>query len=385
MAMLRRAPARVQIMRGAIVLAVVATPLALLPSAGQASPTLTIAQAQQQLAALQTKQDVAVEAYNAGEIALTGARRSADTAAVSVSRQSKKVTAAQQQLSGLARVAYMSGGIDPVTGLLDGQGSADVIDRVGNLDQIARARAAQTTALQAQQTDLWALQKVSHDRLASATAAQTKLNAARKSVQSLVAAQQGVLNHLQADARKQLLAQQAAQQVAAAKAASNARTQAATIVQASYSGGASVSSAGSTGQTSVGFTNAAPAAPAAPVAASDIAQTVLNAALSQQGKPYAYGAAGPNAYDCSGLVMWAFAHAGISLPHSAAGQDGYGTHVSLSQLEPGDIVFFNEGGGIGHDGIYVGGGMFIDANHTGGWVGVRNMSYYSGFVGGTRL
>jgi cell wall-associated NlpC family hydrolase len=378
MAMLHRVPARTRTVRGLIVLAVVAVPLALLPSAGQAAPTLTIAQAQQQLAALQTKQDAAVEAYNTGTLAVTAAKRSASTAALSVAHQQVKVAAAQAQLAGLARVAYMSGGIDPITGLLDGQGAADVIERVGNLDQIARARTAQTTALQAQQTQLSALQKVSHDRLADATAAQAALNAARKSVQQLVTAQQSVLDHLQAAARAQLLAQEAQQRAAAAKEASLARQQVATIVQASY-GNAPVATA------SAGQNNFTTQAPTAPVASSNVVGAVLSAAYSQQGKPYSYGGAGPNAYDCSGLVMWAFAHAGISLPHSAAGQYGYGTHVSESQLQPGDIVFFNEGGGIGHDGIYVGGGNMIDANHTGGWVGVRAMGYYSGFVGGTRL
>ena len=63
--------------------------------------------------------------------------------------------------------------------------------------------------------------------------------------------------------------------------------------------------------------------------------------------------------------MWAFAKAGISLPHSAAGQYGYGTHVSYSQLQPGDLVFFDEGGGIGHVGIYAGNGTMVDAPHTG--------------------
>jgi hypothetical protein len=114
--------------------AAVAVPLALLPGASQAAPTITIAQAEQQLSALQAKQDAAAEAYDAGQIALTAAQRSASTAQVSVTHQQTKVAAAQAQLAGLARMAYMTGGIDPVTGLLDGQGAADVVERVGNLD-----------------------------------------------------------------------------------------------------------------------------------------------------------------------------------------------------------------------------------------------------------
>ena len=77
--------------------------------------------------------------------------------------------------------------------------------------------------------------------------------------------------------------------------------------------------------------------------------------------------------------MWAFARAGISLPHSSEGQMGAGRHVSRSQLQPGDLVFFDGGG---HVGIYVGNGKMIDANHTGGWVGVRPL--YSGYDGAVR-
>jgi cell wall-associated NlpC family hydrolase len=110
---------------------------------------------------------------------------------------------------------------------------------------------------------------------------------------------------------------------------------------------------------------------------------VLAAALSQLGKPYQYAAAGPNTYDCSGLTMWAFAHAGISLPHSSQAQFDIGQPVGLGDLQPGDLVFYNEDGTIGHVGIYVGSGNMIDANHTGGWVGVRPL--YAGFAGGRRL
>jgi len=371
MATLRRATHR-HVVRGLLVAAAVSIPLVLLPTAGSAAPTLTIAQAQQQLAALQTKQDAAVEAYNAGQIALTAAQRGVQTAKTSVARQQKKVAAVQGQLADLARMAYMTGGVDPVTGLLSGQGSATIVDKVGNLDQIARVRTDQTVALRSEQTRLTALQAVSKDKLATAAAKAKQLETAKAQVTTLVAQQQAVLNRLQADARRQLLAQEAAERAAAQAAAAKAVP---VVQRATAPGSASTFST---------VTSASAPVTAVP-SGGGAGQIALHAALSMQGVPYRYGGASPSGFDCSGLVMWAFAHAGISLPHSAAGQYGYGTHVSRGQLQAGDIVFFNEGGGIGHDGIYVGGGMFIDANHTGGWVGVRNMSYYSGFVGGTRL
>jgi cell wall-associated NlpC family hydrolase len=86
-------------------------------------------------------------------------------------------------------------------------------------------------------------------------------------------------------------------------------------------------------------------------------------ARSQLGKPYAFGAAGPATYDCSGLTMMAWRAAGVSLDHYAADQYAYTAHIPIANLQPGDLVFF--GSDLHHVGIYVGGGMMIDAPHTG--------------------
>jgi cell wall-associated NlpC family hydrolase len=93
------------------------------------------------------------------------------------------------------------------------------------------------------------------------------------------------------------------------------------------------------------------------------AMTAVRAAASQIGKPYRWGAAGPDAYDCSGLTMWAWAHAGVSLPHSSRAQYASLPHVPMSQLAPGDLVF--RGSPIHHVGIYKGGGVVIAAPHSG--------------------
>ena len=93
------------------------------------------------------------------------------------------------------------------------------------------------------------------------------------------------------------------------------------------------------------------------------AQTAVNFALAQVGKPYVWGAAGPSSYDCSGLTMAAYRAAGISLPHSAADQYNYGHHVSDSDLQPGDLMFFYQP--IGHVTIYIGNGLMVSAPQTG--------------------
>jgi cell wall-associated NlpC family hydrolase len=83
--------------------------------------------------------------------------------------------------------------------------------------------------------------------------------------------------------------------------------------------------------------------------------TVLHEASKQRGKPYSFGAAGPSAFDCSGLVMFVFQHAiGRSLPHNAAAQYAASKHISSSSLHRGDLVFVDDGGSISHVGIYAG-------------------------------
>jgi peptidoglycan DL-endopeptidase CwlO len=111
---------------------------------------------------------------------------------------------------------------------------------------------------------------------------------------------------------------------------------------------------------------------------------VVGIAMRYLGVPYVYGGASPSGFDCSGFIMYVYAQVGVSLPHNAAAQYGYGTPVDRSQLQPGDLVFFN---GLGHAGIYVGGGSFIHAPHTGDVVKISSLSgwYSSTWVGARRL
>jgi peptidoglycan DL-endopeptidase CwlO len=109
-------------------------------------------------------------------------------------------------------------------------------------------------------------------------------------------------------------------------------------------------------------------------------------AIAEQylGVPYVWGGASPSGFDCSGLTMYVYAQLGVSLPHNAAAQYGMGTAVPRDALEPGDLVFFD---GLGHVGIYVGGGSFIHAPHTGTVVQISSMSgwYSSNYVGARRI
>jgi cell wall-associated NlpC family hydrolase len=113
---------------------------------------------------------------------------------------------------------------------------------------------------------------------------------------------------------------------------------------------------------------------------------VVPIALQYLGVPYVWGGSSPSiGFDCSGFIMYVFAQVGVSLPHHAASQWSYGVPVPYDQLAPGDLVFFS---GLGHAGIYIGGGQFVHAPHTGDVVKISSLydSWYSGtYVGAKRV
>ncbi len=157
------------------------------------------------------------------------------------------------------------------------------------------------------------------------------------------------------------MAQEAA--AAAAKAAAEARARAAQLAAAAE---ARRSSGGDSGGSSGGDSANYPA-PSIPAHGS-----VVDYAKSRLGCPYVWAAAGPDEFDCSGLVVWCYAQIGISLPHSSRDLINCGQRVSQADLQPGDLVFF--GSPIHHVGIYVGDGQMIEAPYSG-----ASVRYHSAF------
>jgi cell wall-associated NlpC family hydrolase len=117
------------------------------------------------------------------------------------------------------------------------------------------------------------------------------------------------------------------------------------------------------------------------VASSPNAQAAVDAAYGELGKPYKYAGDGPENFDCSGLTSYAWAAAGVSLPHSSRAQYAALPHVSIDALEPGDLVFY--GSPIHHVGIYIGGGQYIHAPQTGDVVKISSI-YRDDYAGGAR-
>lgn len=112
------------------------------------------------------------------------------------------------------------------------------------------------------------------------------------------------------------------------------------------------------------------------------APAAVQVAYQQLGKPYVYAGSGPNVFDCSGLVMYCYAQVGVRLPHSSYMQARCGVPVSYADLQAGDLVFFH---GYGHVGMYIGGGQYIHAPHTGDVVRIADLSRRRDFCGACRV
>ena len=115
----------------------------------------------------------------------------------------------------------------------------------------------------------------------------------------------------------------------------------------------------------------------------------LSAAESRSGLPYTWGAAGPTSFDCSGLVQWSFAQAGVGMPRVAADQARTGPAVPVSQLQPGDLLFYHtdptDPGYISHVAIYLGNGWMIQAPQPGMNVQIVPASFGAQFAGAIRV
>ena len=112
-----------------------------------------------------------------------------------------------------------------------------------------------------------------------------------------------------------------------------------------------------------------------------LGQRAVQIAAHELGVPYRYGGSSPSGFDCSGLVAYIYGKLGISLPHNAAAQYGYGRPVDPSHMKPGDLVFFH---GLGHVGLYIGRGRIIHAPQSGERVSIQSLALRRGTVDGAR-
>jgi cell wall-associated NlpC family hydrolase len=309
---------------------------------------------------LQTRAEVATERYDGIEAQLGVAV--AKRAVADQDLQGRQAAAKRAQLNIVDRASaiYESGGDSALlASLISGGTPADALNRFTLASSVMSYE--RTSADQATQALAQAAARDARDSTAATrvTRLQTEASRTATQVQALLAANRQALKSANSTVRRILKANQAAAAAAAA----------ADFNAAVGSAGGSINGHDST-------------TPPNKVAAAAIA-----AARSRLGVPYVWGATGPDAFDCSGLTQWSYAHAGITLPRVAAAQWGSGPHPSLSQLKPGDLLFWaldvNNPATIHHVAMYIGHGLMIAAPHTGENVQIQAV-YMQGFIGATR-
>jgi cell wall-associated NlpC family hydrolase len=300
---------------------------ALAASSPTGNPTLdaTLAQANK----LAQQIDALSQEYDSLKIQLTQAQSEAALAHQNAARDLSVFAQDQNSIAAIAVESYMSGGLNPTLQLLSTNSPQNLLNRASIMSQLQRENGAKVSLVASAET---AAQR------AEAAAAQQERKATQLTtqMQTTVASIQQKENFFN----------------------SQAFQQAASIYQ-------------QTGQY-----------PNITVNGNSVGVQALRAALSRVGDPYVWGAAGPSAFDCSGLVMWAYAQVGISLMHFTGDQWNEGEHISRDQLEPGDLVFFFSD--ISHVGMYVGNGLMVDAPTFGIPVHVEPI-YWSAFVGAVRI
>ncbi len=364
------------------------------PTAGQvAASKAAVAQREQQVESaatalgkakarfvrLSNAAEVVVEKYNEAQVKLAAAQRASDTARRVLTVANRQVAKTQRSVVRFARTAYETGGMAAVDAILSPGGARSVVARVGAIDAVSVSQHRTLTRLDAVATYRASVAHQADVVAAKARSAASAAAKAKAAAESAALGQQKVLNGLQRRQRHfdALLAEAKAKssrlQRERIEALAQQRAAAATAAAEGPSSGPSPY-ANSTGNLS------------GTISASTGASAVQQAE-SQIGKPYQWGAAGPDTYDCSGLVMWAYARVGVHLDHWTGYQWNEGAHVARSDLRPGDLVFFayntSDPNTIHHVGMYIGNGQMVEAPYTG--ANVRISSAFRGdYIGAVR-
>ncbi|MFI9787922.1 NlpC/P60 family protein [Kitasatospora sp. NPDC051984] len=283
------------------------------------------------------EQEQSTEKYN-------GAKERADQLRKQADQLQDQVARGQEQLnelaSGLAAVAgdqYRHAGVDPSMQLMLSSDPDKYLDQASSFDQAASTQTATLKALQEQQRRLEQQKREAATVLAELDSRTQELNGARSTAQSKLAEAQRLLSTVSAADR-------------------------ASIVR------------GDDGSAS---RSASRVDPASLPAASGAAKVAVDAALSRQGLDYVSGATGPNTFDCSGLMVWAYAKAGVSLPRTSQAQAGAGVNVGTDwhNAQPGDLVIYKSD--RSHVAMYIGNGMVVHAPKAGDVVKVMKVDAIS--------
>jgi len=307
-----------------------------------------LSDAQAKLASFQQAASEADEQYNQVQANLDAAQAKLQQTNQDIQDQQSKVDALRDQVATITLQQFQDAGVTSTAALLTSSSQDDLLNRIFVSSMVSDTTTALLQNFQLSQATLADLQRSEQATVASIQADQQRQTDLKNQANQQVQQAQQLVNKLTAQQQAALAATNAAAMVPKVQPQSPAA------------------------QT-----------PPPPVENGAAAAQIVAWAMARVGYPYVYGGAGPSAYDCSGFTMAAYATVGIKLPHSATTQFNYGTPVPLNALEPGDLVFFYSG--PGHVGIYVGGGMIVDARNEALGVVYRKLDTSMPIAGARRL
>jgi cell wall-associated NlpC family hydrolase len=311
--------------------------VSLLPGAAAANPRPSLNEVQRQVDDLNHQAEQAAERYNTAKVQLTEANRRLRSVKNRYAVTQRRLDAMKTLVGRIAVATYKAGSIDSSVQLILSDNPTTFLRQASDLTQVNRRQDAMLRGMETARMNAAADRKAVAEQRARAQDIQQRIAAERRTVEARLATARGLLGRLEAKQRARL---ESIRQ-AAVQRSRGARSDAMR---------ASRSSRGDDFPTYDG-------------PASGRAAEAVKTAFGQLGDRYAWGAAGPDAFDCSGLTMFSWRAAGVSLPHSSSAQYSAVRHISVADLQPGDLVFYYSP--ISHVGIYIGGGRIIDAPYPG--------------------
>ena len=313
-----------------------------------------------QIQAFDMKLEANIQRYDGAVAHLGGVRTRIRVTNVSLRVAQANLRRARHQLQQLLVGVYKQGQSDPAAIIL---ASASLQELLDNVDVMNRTTGAETDLLRQ-------VSSAEKQVLAKRAALKVEAGQAQRLVTQAAAAKRHVLSQLSQRRRMLATIKAGIRRLIHQQEERQARL-------------ASQRAARSTAPTAP---TAPPTAPTGPIPpANSTGQQAVAIAERYLGVPYVWGGATPSGFDCSGLTMYVYAQLGIQLSHYTGDQWNEGVHVSQDQLMPGDLVFFDN---LGHEGMYIGGGQFIHAPHTGDVVKISSMSeawYASTYDGAVRV
>jgi cell wall-associated NlpC family hydrolase len=335
-----------------------------------------LAQANAKLTDLQNQAEILTENYDKAQVSEQQAQSAYTTAEKKLAAAKGAQVSSQRAVGALAANEYETqGGFDPMAAMLgDAHGVTAYLNQVG----LGEVFTTQRTDILAKNNADSVVSKVF--RSEASTALKQRKAATQQAAQLKTAVQAAVATQLSAVQQTKAVTNQLSGALGSAKNHANhiANQRAAALAAAAAKAEAAAAARAAASARASGGSSSPISPDSGPAANSSQGQIAADFALSQIGKPYQWGAAGPSTYDCSGLAMVAWAHAGVSILHYTGDQWNEGTHVPLNDMQRGDLVFYATNNAnpatIHHVGIYIGGGEMVDAPYTG--VDVRIDSIY---------